>query len=78
MAAVVLTFLHLFPERVDRIPWISPECVRNIATLSTAADKWSFGTTLLEICFNGEVPLKERTPPEVTWPDFFIQNNIGY
>nr|XP_056723205.1 non-receptor tyrosine-protein kinase TYK2 [Euleptes europaea] len=51
-------------ERVDRIPWIAPECVKDISSLSTAADKWSFGTTLLEICFDAVVPLKERTPSE--------------
>ncbi|XP_015263084.1 PREDICTED: non-receptor tyrosine-protein kinase TYK2 [Gekko japonicus] len=51
-------------ERVDRIPWIAPECVRDISSLSTMADKWSFGTTLLEICFDADVPLKERTPSE--------------
>ncbi|KAJ6654509.1 hypothetical protein lerEdw1_006816 [Lerista edwardsae] len=51
-------------ERVDRIPWIAPECVRDVSSLSTAADKWSFGTTLLEICFDADVPLKERTPSE--------------
>ncbi|NXP03946.1 TYK2 kinase, partial [Thinocorus orbignyianus] len=51
-------------ERVDRIPWIAPECVRDVGSLSPAADKWSFGTTLLEICFDADVPLKERTPSE--------------
>ncbi|XP_053226555.1 non-receptor tyrosine-protein kinase TYK2 isoform X1 [Podarcis raffonei] len=51
-------------ERVDRIPWIAPECVKDVNNLSTAADKWSFGTTLLEICFDADVPLKERTPSE--------------
>ncbi|XP_059688972.1 non-receptor tyrosine-protein kinase TYK2 isoform X3 [Gavia stellata] len=51
-------------ERVDRIPWIAPECVWDVGNLSTAADKWSFGTTLLEICFDADVPLKERTPSE--------------
>ncbi|XP_037743808.1 non-receptor tyrosine-protein kinase TYK2 [Chelonia mydas] len=51
-------------ERVDRIPWIAPECVQDVSSLSTAADKWSFGTTLLEICFDADVPLKERTPSE--------------
>ncbi|XP_006262400.3 non-receptor tyrosine-protein kinase TYK2 isoform X1 [Alligator mississippiensis] len=51
-------------ERVDRIPWIAPECVQDVSSLSPAADKWSFGTTLLEICFDADVPLKERTPPE--------------
>ncbi|NXC06188.1 TYK2 kinase, partial [Orthonyx spaldingii] len=51
-------------ERVDRIPWIAPECVRDVGSLTPAADKWSFGTTLLEICFDADVPLKERTPSE--------------
>ncbi|KAL7988298.1 hypothetical protein Chor_007217 [Crotalus horridus] len=51
-------------ERVDRIPWIAPECIKDVSNLSTAADKWSFGTTLLEICFDADVPLKERTPSE--------------
>lgn len=51
---------------MDRIPWIAPECVQDMGNLSTAADKWSFGTTLLEICFDADVPLKERTPSEVT------------
>ncbi|XP_041032934.1 non-receptor tyrosine-protein kinase TYK2 [Carcharodon carcharias] len=51
-------------ERVERIPWIAPECVQNVNKLSLGADKWSFGTTVLEICCNGEVPLKERTLSE--------------
>ncbi|MGH0143962.1 UNVERIFIED_CONTAM: hypothetical protein FKN15_023556 [Acipenser sinensis] len=48
-------------ERVERIPWIAPECVQNVNHLSIAADKWSFGTTLLEICYNGDLPLNETT-----------------
>ncbi|XP_053325990.1 tyrosine-protein kinase JAK1 [Spea bombifrons] len=51
-------------ERVERIPWIAPECVEDYKVLNVAADKWSFGTTLWEICFNGEVPLKDRTLAE--------------
>ncbi|KAI5628251.1 tyrosine-protein kinase JAK1 [Silurus asotus] len=47
-------------ECVDRIPWIAPECVLDAANLSVAADKWGFGTTLWEICYNGEIPLKEK------------------
>lgn len=31
-----------------------------------AADKWSFGTTLWEICYNGEIPLKDKTLIEVS------------
>lgn len=51
-------------ERVERIPWIAPECVEDSRGLSVAADKWSFGTSLWEICFNGEVPLKDKTLAE--------------
>uniref|UniRef100_A0A3Q0RTI1 Tyrosine-protein kinase n=1 Tax=Amphilophus citrinellus TaxID=61819 RepID=A0A3Q0RTI1_AMPCI len=47
-------------ECVHRIPWIAPECVKNASSLSVAADKWGFGTTLWEICYDGEVPLKEK------------------
>ncbi|RXN35576.1 tyrosine- kinase JAK1 isoform X2 [Labeo rohita] len=47
-------------ECVDRIPWIAPECVQDTANLSIAADKWGFGTTLWEICYNGEIPLKDK------------------
>ncbi|KAK2901348.1 hypothetical protein Q8A67_009463 [Cirrhinus molitorella] len=47
-------------ECIDRIPWIAPECVKNSKALSIAADKWGFGTTLWEICYNGEVPLCEK------------------
>lgn len=43
-----------------------PECLSGGAnSLSTAADKWGFGATLLEICFNGEAPLQGRSPSEV-------------
>ncbi|XP_069009267.1 LOW QUALITY PROTEIN: tyrosine-protein kinase JAK1 [Embiotoca jacksoni] len=47
-------------ECVHRIPWIAPECVKNASSLSVAADKWGFGTTLWEICYDGEVPLKDK------------------
>ncbi|KAF4112244.1 tyrosine-protein kinase JAK1 [Onychostoma macrolepis] len=47
-------------ECVGRIPWIAPECVQDTANLSIAADKWGFGTTLWEICYNGEIPLKDK------------------
>ncbi|XP_048018462.1 tyrosine-protein kinase JAK1-like [Megalobrama amblycephala] len=47
-------------ECIERIPWIAPECVNNPKALSVAADKWGFGTTLWEICYNGEVPLSEK------------------
>ncbi|NXE40670.1 JAK1 kinase, partial [Ptilorrhoa leucosticta] len=51
-------------ERVERIPWIAPECVEDSKNLSIAADKWSFGTTLWEICYNGEIPLQDKTLAE--------------
>ncbi|NXM68041.1 TYK2 kinase, partial [Serilophus lunatus] len=51
-------------ERVARIPWMAPECVGNVGTLSPDSDKWSFGITLLEICCDTDVPLRDRTPPE--------------
>ncbi|XP_049584455.1 tyrosine-protein kinase JAK1 [Syngnathus scovelli] len=47
-------------ECVHRIPWIAPECVKSVSSLSVAADKWGFGTTLWEICYDGEEPLKEK------------------
>lgn len=47
-------------ECIDRIPWIAPECVNNSKSLSIAADKWGFGTTLWEICYNGELPLRDK------------------
>ncbi len=52
-------------ECVHRIPWIAPECVKSVSNLSIAADKWGFGTTLWEICYDGEVPLKEKKLTEV-------------
>ncbi|XP_044286003.1 tyrosine-protein kinase JAK1 isoform X2 [Varanus komodoensis] len=51
-------------ECVERIPWLAPECVEDPKKLSVAADKWSFGTTLWEICYNGETPLKDKTLAE--------------
>nr|XP_055094181.1 non-receptor tyrosine-protein kinase TYK2 isoform X3 [Symphalangus syndactylus] len=52
-------------ERVDRIPWMAPECLPGGPnSLSTAMDKWGFGATLLEICFDGEAPLQSRNPSE--------------
>ncbi|XP_062868062.1 non-receptor tyrosine-protein kinase TYK2 [Trichomycterus rosablanca] len=51
-------------ERVERIPWIAPECVPCGASLGSAADKWSFGATLLEICNNGDLAMSGSTLPE--------------
>lgn len=45
---------------------MAPECLFGGAnSLTTAADKWGFGATLLEICFDGEAPLQDRSPAEV-------------
>lgn len=61
-----VTVCCLFVECIERIPWIAPECVEDSKNLSVAADKWSFGTTLWEICYNGEIPLKDKTLIEVS------------
>lgn len=57
----------LSAECIERIPWIAPECIEDSKNLSVAADKWSFGTTLWEICYNGEIPLKDKTLIEVSF-----------
>ncbi|KAK3567775.1 hypothetical protein QTP86_026462 [Hemibagrus guttatus] len=54
-------------ECIDRIPWIAPECVKNPKAQNVAADKWAFGTALWEICYNGEVPLRDKTRAEKEW-----------
>ncbi|KAL4659147.1 non-receptor tyrosine-protein kinase TYK2 [Arapaima gigas] len=51
-------------ERVERIPWIAPECIPNGARPGSAADQWSFGATLLEICNDGDLPMSEITVAE--------------
>ncbi|XP_074240743.1 non-receptor tyrosine-protein kinase TYK2 isoform X8 [Saimiri boliviensis] len=52
-------------ERVERIPWMAPECLSGGPnSLRTATDKWGFGATLLEICFDGEAPLQNCSPSE--------------
>lgn len=61
----LLFFVLASAECVHRIPWIAPECVKNATTPSVAADKWGFGTTLWEICYDGEVPLKDKKLTEV-------------
>ncbi|XP_054612498.1 tyrosine-protein kinase JAK2a isoform X2 [Dunckerocampus dactyliophorus] len=51
--------ITVLPKEVlmERIPWVSPECIQNPHNLSLATDKWSFGTTLWEICSGGDKPL---------------------
>ncbi|KAL4673270.1 hypothetical protein H8959_017204 [Pygathrix nigripes] len=52
-------------ERVERIPWMAPECLPGGPnSLSIAMDKWGFGATLLEICFDGEAPLQSLSSSE--------------
>lgn len=58
-------FFFVHADCVLRIPWIAPECVKNTSSLSIAADKWGFGTTLWQICYDGEAPLKGKKPTEV-------------
>ncbi|XP_053351570.1 tyrosine-protein kinase JAK1-like [Clarias gariepinus] len=54
-------------ECIDRIPWIAPECVKNPKAQNVAADKWGFGTTLWEICYNGDAPLRDKKRAEKEW-----------
>lgn len=61
-------FVFLCAERVERIPWIAPECIADGARIGSAADQWSFGATLLEICNNGDLPISGSTLPEVGLP----------
>ncbi|XP_070704408.1 non-receptor tyrosine-protein kinase TYK2 [Pempheris klunzingeri] len=51
-------------ERLERIPWIAPECVDSGAPIGNAVDQWSFGVTLLEICNNGDLPMSGSTLSE--------------
>ncbi|KAM4708941.1 tyrosine-protein kinase JAK3 [Discoglossus pictus] len=48
--------------RVDRIPWLSPECVLDPSNLSLESDRWSFGVTLWQIFNGGNVPLSAEDP----------------
>lgn len=57
--------LYSTSERLERIPWIAPECIDKGAPIGSAADQWSFGATLLEICNNGDLPLSGSTLSEV-------------
>ena len=52
-------------ERLERIPWIAPECVDKGESIGNNCDQWSFGATLLEICNNGDLPMGGSTLSEV-------------
>ncbi|KAJ3604066.1 hypothetical protein NHX12_028807 [Muraenolepis orangiensis] len=56
--------MTVLPKEIltERIPWVAPECVEEPGNLSLAGDKWSYGTTLWEICSGGEKPLASLDP----------------
>lgn len=51
--------ITVLPKEIllERIPWVPPECIESAKHLSLTTDKWSFGTTLWEICSGGDKPL---------------------
>ncbi|XP_077352551.1 non-receptor tyrosine-protein kinase TYK2-like isoform X3 [Festucalex cinctus] len=51
-------------ERLERTPWIAPECVYSKAPVGLGADQWSFGVTLLEICNDSHLPISGATMME--------------
>lgn len=52
-------------ERLERIPWIAPECIDSGSNIGSHADQWSFGVTMLEIYNNGDLPFNFNTLSEV-------------
>uniref|UniRef100_H3DMJ5 non-specific protein-tyrosine kinase n=1 Tax=Tetraodon nigroviridis TaxID=99883 RepID=H3DMJ5_TETNG len=51
-------------ERLERIPWIAPECIDGGVSIRSNPDQWSFGATFLEICYNGNLPMSTITLSE--------------
>ncbi|XP_061079536.1 non-receptor tyrosine-protein kinase TYK2 [Conger conger] len=51
-------------ERVERVPWLAPECLSDAPRPGSTADQWSFGATLLEICNDGVLPMSKCTVAE--------------
>ncbi|XP_011602398.2 non-receptor tyrosine-protein kinase TYK2 [Takifugu rubripes] len=51
-------------ERLERIPWIAPECIDGGESNQSATDQWSFGATFLEICYNGTLPISTSSEKE--------------
>lgn len=60
-----LSLLFCMAERLERVPWIAPECVDTGTSISSTSDQWSFGVTLLEICNNGDLPISGSSLSEV-------------
>lgn len=50
-----LKLLFCTTERLERVPWIAPECIDGVE--SSRSDQWSFGATFLEICYSGNLPI---------------------
>lgn len=76
-------FSHLFlvfvtSERIERIPWIAPECVDSGVVVHSATDQWSFGATLLEICNNGELPMSGCSLSEVSTANSSCSTMLRY
>lgn len=57
--------LFCMTERLERVPWIAPECIDSGTSINSAPDRWSFGATFLEICYNGNLPMSVSTLSEV-------------
>ncbi len=68
-----LLLLFCAAERLERIPWIAPECVDNGTSTGNTSDQWSFGATLLEICNNGNLSMSGSTLSEVAYLFVFQQ-----
>lgn len=81
-----LTILHCYHFKVlqERIPWVPPECIENPKNLNLATDKWSFGTTLWEICSGGDKPLSALDSQRVSlyplwsWTYFVTLDFLSY
>lgn len=65
----MMFLLHDCTVLLERIPWVPPECIENPKQLSLATDKWSFGTTLWEICSGGDKPLSALDSSRVSFTE---------
>lgn len=55
-----------------------PEYVKEPVKLCLAADKWSFGTTLWEICSGGEKPLPTLDNSKVELNDTTLTYSVSH